>query len=650
MYKRNFDFIGISLSLFFIFSFYDFFKKRVGYRSRYRKLILLNNNLFSLLVILNITNLLTYIFSIGLEVKIIRSLEYAQAFLLIFLFRLKKLKHYKKYIPHASLAYLFIPPTSVMVDSSSVFFGQSHLLILSLNIFLISQRKFRIQLNHKLIFISLLFLIIITGSGISNGFGYNLFEFLTCNVIIFVSALVLTQSLQKDRNLIQFLKLFLLFFIFKILYIAIYSTDAATRGGVNNNLFGIAFEFLFFISFLLFLISRSKIEKGFFLFICFLLLFCFYKLVSRSPIISISYGICYVCLILFLNHTRMIKFKLVKYGLILFHFCSLSIIFSYLAFYSQMESILIRRKIWALGWRGIESDLKNFFFGLGDFGKVNLVQWLERDDFSGSDNAFEFDTGILQTHLHNDYLAFIYGAGFFFLLLSIISLFFILVQIIQGMDRKTVIVLGMLLVSFSIHGLTEPIITNTYTAFLFWFPFHLILFKFEEFPHPGKERNQVFKMIGQGFLTLILLLFLGFNFLHREVTQFVLHHPHLKMEVRALKSRDKKRDKEEQEILMRLAMEFKNRKYFYPFLTGMSENIADILLLDFTLSSRNDSITKSTEIYCSLFELQPIPRNFNNLRNIQNNFGMELGTLCNPKIAKQLARYDKFHFIAKDFY
>ena len=56
---------------------------------------------------------------------------------------------------------------------------------------------------------------------------------------------------------------------------------------MNNNLFGIAFEFLFFISFLLFLISRSKIEKGFFLFICFLIFMNLLKQNRVSPLTKV---------------------------------------------------------------------------------------------------------------------------------------------------------------------------------------------------------------------------------------------------------------------------------------------------------------------------------------------------------------------------
>jgi hypothetical protein len=315
-----------------------------------------------------------------------------------------------------------------------------------------------------------------------------------------------------------------------------------------------------------------------------------------------------------------------------------------------MESILVRAKLWELGLRGIGQSTFPFILGMGDFGKVNLIQWAGPEEFKSNHLAFRFDSGFFQTHLHSDYIGLLYGAGGIALAFYILNSMFSVNQLVSRETEPKEKLFSVVMIAFSFHALTEPILMSVYSSFLYWITF-LFLFKTKMTKTNIAPRYVHFlKLFLTGILFLLVTLFLFANFLERPSLQFILNHPHFKKEVRGFDlDLTKVTDKDREALGFVISnLDYQSSKVsFYP---GSLENRADAYLLHALYHNLDSSYQKSSQFYCQLFDRQPTPRHYNNLRNLGKRRGLSLELICDRNLSEKIKNYDKHQLISADFY
>jgi hypothetical protein len=652
IYKRNLDFIGMMIVLFAGASVY-FLLSKTKRTNRHRRLLLTNENLFNLLVVLSITNYLTYIYSTGLDAKLFRSIEYVQAFAMAFLFRIKRFKTYRKFIPVVCLSYILIPPCSVMLDSLHLLTSEILLviLVLCLKILLRLRKVRRIQPDQNFFFILPVFFLIWNGiSSAIAGTSYNNITFILLQSILLISAYLVFFSLRSSKQLATYALFLILLYTLKIVLIAFSGDTIPSPGGINNNLYGITFEFLIFLGLGVFIVFKSDRRANILLLFIVLLFIALYRLNSRSPIIAIAYSF-----ILFSVYFAKSKFKDIEgksFGIfiVLVHMLVLGALFYYLSSISKAESILVRAKIWEFGFRGLESNPINFIFGIGDFGKINLLQWAKPGEFLNANLGFVYETGFFQTHLHSDYLAMLYGGGSLNLLIYFSFIGLALIHLLKFQSSPFIRICAITLIAFSVHGLTEPIVMNVFVSFMFWLTF-LFLFSTKPLSSNSKigfpKSLAVALFVSLSSLTLFLVIH---NWNQKRSLQFTFNHPQFRKDLRSPQKNKNKTDVRELAGLMDWLDKNDSGLFKFPLFTGEMENQADISLLNFQITKSVTSLNRASLLYCELFQLQPLPRHFNNVRNFSNLASISLDKICDPNTTSKLLSYDPYKMISPDFY
>lgn len=647
-YKKNADFIGYSFGLLILISIAERLKKK-----KLINLPILNNRLFHTLLIFNVLNLMSVMYSNGLDAKIYRFIEYGQSLFLLFVFKLPRIKNFKKFIPHVLLTYLLIPPGSILLDTSGILNSYALVIIFVILIFLLRNVKSNIFQSASISFwimIGSLFFILPALSVTFNPLKYNLIEYTFHFVLSLLSVLALLSSIKRQKEWQRFLTLLNFLFTFKIVYIAYYPETLATRGGVNSNLFAISFEFLLLSSVYLALVSRDKIFRISQYLIFFILSIAIYKLNSRTAAIAIIYALAFAILFFLLIKSNGNKNRKIIYALLLFHFMFLILLFVYLFKFSHLDSILIRVKLWNIALTGICENPYSLLIGLSDIGKINLLNLVTpfiANELKTYPNLF--DSGMFQTHLHSDYLAFLYGIGILGLTLYLLLIVRSLIIATKNSNINMTYLSIIIIISFSVHSLTEPIFTNIYTSFLFILPVLII----DNRNHNGVKNNQL-DGGNKNFILSILLIFslilVIYNIKNNSILRYSYIDSHFKKEVRGFSAFDSSLQDEKNKALNETIRQINSNSMLRFKGIGILENEADIFLKSYLLNGNKDLIHMAELRYCELFKRQQIPRHYNNLKNLSKITKVTLIEFCQEEQKSFIQNYDKYYLISEEFY
>lgn len=656
-HKRNFDIIGILVFLFIAIKIFKIVKKRKGFKRK--KLRIFTQFLidgFFLLLLINTTVNMSHLFSNGVDAKIFRISEYIQVLFFSFIITIAKFKSYKKFFPEFILIYLLIPPGSVTSVQGYLLYPNTLIIIFITLLWIIYSKIInKISITIPLLTVCILPLIYIFLpflGFLNNSWTLNLLEFISSNLISIGSAFIISFTVKKEKDWHKIFILILLGFIIKLFIIGFIPSPNPTRGAVNNNLYAISFEFFFFIVLILFLRVKEKILKIILFLLLLLVLLNIYNLQSTTALFAISFTIIYMIgLYLFIK-----SFPKSKNYIFQMSFISLIILIGSSLFYILSKyttaSMNVRIKIWELAFRGWTSSIKSFLIGVGDYGKINFLQYVKLIDAEEIKNFQEFGSGFFQLHIHNEYLAFAYGSGLLYILVFFLLALYPIFRLSKNIQNFSIYhAFGLVIFSYLIHGLTEPIVSAGLTGFIFWLCYFSVMINV-------KEDNQLFYKINNKFfkpvfsILMILIVYFSIgNIFYRDLIQLFFHSPQIQTEVRDLEKDHKKIVLNKNELKSVIEKTEIKVKYFptsiYEFV-----NLADIYLYQAKMNKEKNSPNRSRNLYCKSFDLLPIPSFYNNLRNISNMEKKELGDICTKEknISEKLYRFDLYNLVPSNFY
>ncbi len=648
LFKKNLDFFG--LCFLFLILLYVGKHRFKGLNIRVKRtFIKLNEKIFLLLVLLNGTNLLTYLYSTGNDAKVYRTIEYIQVLIFILVAEIKVFRRYHKFLLPTYLIYLLIPPASVLLDSSSILNVSGLITIIAILIKL-NYRKYSKSIEIKGFFIRSLFFVFTGGliiSGIINRFSFNLIEFIVLSFVLILCSISVSRLVRNPSSFFCILTAVYFTYTVKILYIAYSSLEYGARGGVNNNLIGITLEFLFLIGIFLFYNFQKSKTKYLILFVNVVLVVGLVRVTARTPFISITYGALFLLFYLLLRKKNYLKNM--AYLLPFLHFFILGLFSYFLISLVNSEGVIIRVKLWSLGLSALLENPFHLLFGFGDFGKINLLQWVTKNNFVISNLNFNYDAGFFQTHLHSDFVAFLYGGGLFLFFWYLCLLFFLVRKLSNGdLNPRNLFCIFTILI-LSIHGLTEPIITNYYVSFIVWFCLFDLFNERKSLPTiPFAAKINPVKTFA---LFSIYLFLFSYNIANIGVFKSIMANPHFKTSLRGLG--DKVTDTLLKSGEGRTLFDYHNYFQFYrnfPGSLGYLEAEADVLLFTGITGKNTEYVDRAVVLYCKLFELQPSPRHFNNIRNLMKTSESSPQLNCAKGTLASLYEYDLYGFIPRNFY
>lgn len=641
-YKKILDYVGLFVIILMVFIAVDFFR----FKFKIRRLLIYNEHLFHLLIILFITNNLVFQYSSGLDAKLFRLTELAQNFILFCVPFIPRYRNCRKLIPAVVLFYSMLPPASVLLDSNSPLYSFSLIPVLALNLKLTwSNLEKKGSKNFRFYFLSFASItILIPGLlGILHGFRYNLIEHLLNGFLIFVSTLNLFLYLHNNKNRNKVFYIVLLFYLPKILLLTFYFSTNDSRGGINNNLYAMTLTFLSFVLFFVIALEQKSKLKFLYIFYAILLFISIYWLKSRTPLFAIL--IAWSLVLILSKSKNYINFKKNRF----YTFASflvlttISSLFCYLYFFSKIPSVVVRAQLWKLAFKATFASIQSALFGLGDYGKINLLKFISQENIEDVKKLIQYGGGFFQMHLHNDFIALLFGSGFIIIAAFSIHIFF-LSKIINL--KKENLIFSALQLSMLIYGITEPILTSVFSGVIFWFANLNSTFGVKDI-HRTADFHFRKLVVSIGMIIFVCLPFLTImNFNFSKILKFYFNNYNLRQEIRGLNQSDLLKENEK---LISNLQEINNtqKNNAFVFFSGQKELVADLQLYEFKINKNNALPSSLKANYCELFYLQPTPGHFNNIKNLSKFLNEQYVDFCKQG---KLDVYDQYQLVPENFY